>query len=235
MSEIIWQMQETTVQVYAGRSRDFEAEFQTAASAIDTPLVAYTHYRAVLLAYGSYDMTGNLSASVTQQYAQSAIITVTNNHLFIDVDLVFLALTGTLIGQGYVLTKTAEDATSIAEYGKRTLDLRAKLALGETETYAMMRYALGFFKNPQPIVQMVLIGKDDTNLTQILNRHISDRVTIVTTRLGMNTEFHIEKEEHTIAKGGLHRVVYMLGKALGARQIAILGKSKLGDGSVLGY
>ena len=233
MSEIIWQIQEDA-RIYLAYTETFEAEYMTAATDIDTPMVANTHYKAHLTAAPTYDATAWLTVTVTSEFAQGCIISVENTSYF-DITLTYLIIKGTLIEPGYKVTKSGSDATSIQDHGERTLDLRTKYPLSIEDAVYMINYALNFYKDPQPLVRMTIQGKTDALLAQVLNRNISERVSVVNTRLGMNTEFYIEKVEHEIDEGDLHTVTYTLGKAVGARGVWVLNTSKLDTETVLAY
>lgn len=135
---------------------------------------------------------------------------------------------------------TAEDADSIAKYGLRTklLDLPFKLnAQGLAES--LVNSYLSYYKEPHAKVQLTIIGKTDELLTQILTRHVSDRITVISSALGLSADFYINKATHLIPQDSIHRVTWELIKiadvtGVESQGVWILGVSKLGVGTILG-
>ena len=74
------------------------------------------------------------------------------------------------------------------------------------------------------------------NLAQVVGRTINDRITLVANNdagLGINADFFIEAEKHTIRPGGEHIVTWDLSPAEGGySQFWVLNTGKLGTSTV---
>lgn len=133
----------------------------------------------------------------------------------------------------------AEDATSQAKYGIRTKSISLPFRLDAQELAdSLANFYLNYYKEPVPRIQMKLIGTTDFLLTQILTRHISDRITVVNTRLGLSADFFINKVAHEVGEGGIHQATWDLIKVSDVtgeshQTVWVLGSSKLGIDTVL--
>jgi hypothetical protein len=76
---------------------------------------------------------------------------------------------------------------------------------------AIVNYLIEFYKDARDELYMTVINKTSALLAQILSLDISDRVTIVNDKLGIDGDFFIESVSHDITDGGLrHEVAYRL-------------------------
>ena len=85
---------------------------------------------------------------------------------------------------------------------------------------------------------MTFDADSGSNLTQVLNREISERITLVATGnagLGISADFFIESMKHTIVPGN-HIVRWELSPAsIGYSKFWLLGTGVLGSSTVPAY
>jgi len=199
-----------------------------------TTPVATTDYTANSKADGSGDdETANISI-VTTKFAKSIKLAVTNNAAH-PVYITKLQARGTYYDDQTKVSRKSEDSTSQTAYQKRTLTLDGKYLTDADKAQDFCDYGIARFKDPQAEISKTIINKDSTNLTQILAREISDRITVKNTKLGLDADFFINKMEHEITKGGKrHKCVWHLGAAEN-EDFWCLDYSELGVGSKLCY
>ena len=90
-------------------------------------------------------------------------------------------------------------------------------------------------KDPRPLVTLTLVNKNTANLTQILERKVSDRITVACSEMGMDKDFFIDQVQHDITEGGkLHRATWVLADASG-EAFWSLDYSKLDTETKTGY
>lgn len=108
---------------------------------------------------------------------------------------------------------SAEDAVSISRYGRRSYSQDAPWA-GIHDARAIADVLLGYRAERLPIVTFRMVNGNDTRMTQMLSRDLSDRITVVDAETGLNDGFFIERIEHTITEAGLyHETVFGCEKA----------------------
>jgi len=83
------------------------------------------------------------------------------------------------------VTIQSTDATSIAKYGRRVMNLTWPLGQTQNQMQSLIDGYLALYKDPRPYLSMTLQGKNDTLIQQILTRKVSDAVTIINDRLGL--------------------------------------------------
>lgn len=91
----------------------------------------------------------------------------------------------------YTVVVNVTDSSSIQKYGRRELNLTWALGQTQQQMEAIIAKYLALLKEPLPYLSMILKGSTDALILQILSRKISDRITIVNTRLGLNADFFI--------------------------------------------
>ena len=89
------------------------------------------------------------------------------------------------------LTVRATDATSIALYGRRVMNLTWPLGQTQEQTEGLAAAYLARYKDPVIRVKMTIIGKTDALIEEIYTRDISDLITVINTSLGLNADFYI--------------------------------------------
>ena len=198
----LWRLQETP-SIPVGETLTWwgEASVSNASVFVDTWVtpVATTDYTA----------SGTISI-VTTKFAKSIKLAITNTDT-VPVTITLLKARGTYYNPTTTVTRKAEDSTSQTAYQKRTLEIDGKYMTNTTLAQDLSSYAIGKFKDPRAELSMTLQNQDAATLTQILSREISDRITVVNTKLGVNGDYFIDYMEHDISISGLsHTVTYRL-------------------------
>jgi len=100
------------------------------------------------------------------------------------------ARTNTETNQLILLVRSTDD-TSIAKYGRRTMDLDWPYGQTEAQMKAVCDAYLLKHSEWVPSGNYSLQGKTDALITQILTRDIDDLIKIVSTKLGLSADFFI--------------------------------------------
>jgi len=127
------------------------------------------------------------------------------------------------------------DNNSIAKYGRRVMNLTWPLGQTEAQMQSFVDKYCDRYSEPVARVTMTLLG--DTLITQILTRKISEKITVVNTRLGLNTNFYINAIDISHDASGLLEAKYTLEAAriLEGVGFFILDTSALDGTDVLGW
>lgn len=103
----------------------------------------------------------------------------------------------------------------------------------DAQAMALARYMVATRKDPVTVARdLDLDGLETTALTALLQRDLSDRVTVVDAGTGTNADFHIEQIEQHIVVPTRHTGAYKLSKR-STKQPFILGQSVLGGPDIL--
>jgi len=158
-----------------------------------------------------------------------------------------LLIYGVLFG-GENLTFLEEDTTSQEAYGKRTLEVDAPFKSRPNDILAFAQWLKARYHEPVPTpVQLRHVARsnwpDDTIRVQCLVREISDRITISSTRLGLDRDFYINKviQEYGFKEGGtVHNTTWFVEAAEGSAEglywlLGVAGFGELGDKTTLGF
>ena len=182
---------------------------------------------------GGDDKTGDIAITTTK-FAQSIKLVVTNNAT-VKVFITLLKARGTYYDDLTKVSRKSEDSTSQTNYQKRTLALDGKYLTDADKAQDFCDYGIARFKDPQAEVVITIVNKDATNLTQILAREISDRITAKNTDLGLDADFFINKMEHEVTEGGKRHLCRWYLVDASNEDFWSLGFSELGTGTKLGY
>lgn len=104
-------------------------------------------------------------------------------------------------------SNSVDTSASRVKYGIRPypLNTRAEIALNTLQDFC--NAIVGLYALPRPVVVITVNNNDAARLTQILNRTLSDRITVIDTASGFSGDVFIERIEHAIQRGGtLHLV-----------------------------
>jgi len=235
----LWEMSGETPGIPAGGSitiwGPFNVSDQTVWGNAVTEPVATTDYTANAEAGGAgADMTGDLSF-VNTVFSQTIKMVITNGGA-VKAYLTALKVRGTYYSQDSTIVRKSTDEDSIRAYQKRTLTLGGKFMSDSDQAQNACDYGIAKYKDPQALPQIVIKGnKAAATLKQVIVREISDRVTVVNTDLGLNSDFFINAMQHTISQRGLlHTVRYTLADATND-DFWILDYSVLDTSTKLGY
>lgn len=234
--------------IFAGQSQTFIAQYPTpgatngddAVLAWTTP-VATTDFTVNTAADGTgTNLTTSIGVAVVKA-SNEMRITLTNNHASLGVYVTFLQARGTRLSKLDLSLAIASDTPSQDIYGLREWPAPAPFipTLQEAQDYCNRNLAI--YKDPAPIVSIEVIGnRDNTHMTEVAERDIGDRITLVAdgnAKLGINQDFFIENEHHMV-EPGLHRVVWGLSPVSGSASAGlfwVLGTSALGTETALAY
>jgi len=217
----LWRLQETPI-IDIGQTKTFWGESEYFVDAWVTPVIT-TDYTA----------SGTISIATTK-FAKSIKLGVTNTDA-VPVTITLLKARGTYYDDLTKVSRKSEDATSQGLYQKRTLPLDGKYLTNADKAQDFCDYGVARFKDPQAEVVITIVNKNNANLTQILSREISDRITVQNTKLGLDADFFINEMEHEITEGGKsHLCRWYLADAF-ISDFWNLGHSQLGVDTKLGY
>ena len=193
----LWRLQEKPI-IPVGETQTFWGESQNFVDAWVTPVIT-TDYTA----------SGTVSI-VTTKFAKTIRLAVTNTDT-VAVTITLLKARGTWYDDQTKVTRKAEDPTSQTAYQKRTLEIDGKYMTNIGLAQDLSSYAIGKYKDPRAELGMLIMNQDAATLTQILSLEISDRITVVNTKLGVNADYFIDYMEHDISMSGLlHTATYRL-------------------------
>jgi len=92
------------------------------------------------------------------------------------------------------LTVRVTDDTSIAKYGRRVMNLTWPQGASEEEMTMIANACLARYKEPVPVLNVTIQGKNNALATQIFTREISDVISVICDNLGLaSTDFFIDK------------------------------------------
>lgn len=179
-------------------------------------------------------LSGSVSSvSLSRTSGQSTTISVTaGGSGAVVTDLQLRALS---VPSSATVTASAEDATSVARFGRRSGSLTAPWA-GPDDADAIARLVVARRKDRVSSASVALRSGHTTRLTQQLERDLSDRVTLIETETGINGAFHIERIAHSASDGVLETTFGCeeVGTTLDdPSTVFIIGTSSIGTG-VLG-
>jgi len=221
-----------------GQSKTFWAEFANFSKNIVDPMVAYNganfNYRANAAADNSgADATGDVTCTITP-YAKSAKVVVTNNGA-ISCYITSLNIRGQVYTDGRTVSAKAEDSTSQTTYQQRTLVLEGEYFDDMEVAEDMCDYILALRKDPQPEMTLTMMNSDATLSQEMLQRKISDRITVVHTDLGVNDDCYINKiHSRWNMNGARMSTVWTVARA-SDEQYWTLGGSALGSTTRLAF
>jgi hypothetical protein len=196
--ETLW-TNETTILVAHNQFIPYDLTF-------DDPCVTITTQIDLNLCRGEFT---TLTAALSRKSGQSVRVTVSNNVPLVPTGVAIL-YPGAVQVLGFPLQAATaapvmrSDATSIMEYGPRSLSVDAPWANGN-DADAIAKLVLGQRAERLPIVQLQLVAGEnggvnhDTRLTHMLARDLSDRVTITEPETGLSAvPFSVESIAHEV-------------------------------------
>lgn len=132
------------------------------------------------------------------------------------------------------IANTISTSASIAKFGIKPypLNTRAEVDLNTLQDFC--NAVVSLYQTPRPYMTITLNNNDAARLTQILNRTISDRVTVIDTASGFSGDVFIERMERVIQGNGLLHLL-MLGCEKATDTAFAFWDSGLWDSAVWGY
>jgi hypothetical protein len=241
---VLWTLSETP-SISPGVARTYIARYPTKSSANNAEAVdAWTTTAATtdMLANTAADGGGtNVSASIgisVSKSSETMEITLTNN-TSATAYITKLQARGTAITADDPASIKQEDATSQTAFGKRTWPSKTKFIPDTTEGLDWADFNLSIYKDPTAVLRLSYFANRDTNsLNEMLDRDISERVTVVAENnadLSIDRDFFIEAISHRISADRLHQVTYLLSDAVQFSDFWVLNTSALGTSTRLAY
>jgi hypothetical protein len=136
-----------------------------------------------------------------------------------------------------VVSESDEDSQAI--WGIRTFPNPGEFIPDEEEASDWASYNLGIYSTSSPNLDLSVNGNIDTNhMRQVLQREISDRITIEASgsaNLGINEDFFIEAEHHRIDRHRNHTVTWKVSRAVTFSDFFVVGVSNLDTNTRLTY
>lgn len=111
----------------------------------------------------------------------------------------FLRLRARLIPVARMIRVFEQDTASIDVFGRRTFPSEILWATFN-DAEAVAQVIIGNYAQRRPSVSLRIVAQDEDHFQQILERTVSDRITIRNDELGMNRDFFVEKVSHTIRR-----------------------------------
>ncbi len=136
---------------------------------------------------------GTATASLSRTSGQSLELTISAGVSGAAVNNLQLRATSVKVAR--TTQVSYESSSSVTSFGRRSGSVDAPWA-GRWDAGAIARLIVNKRGDRVAAATITLLSKDDTRLTQQLNRDIGDRVTIVEPELGLSNAFHIERIEH---------------------------------------
>jgi hypothetical protein len=137
------------------------------------------------------------TATLSRDSGRAVIVTLTGGVTAAVLDGFQLRATSVPVAR--TVKVTAQDATSVtANQGERTWT-RDVPWCNAYDAQAIADKIVATWKDPRPRVAFTIFNLDSTYLTQVLNRAISDRITVRDDATGTNTDFVIERLQQTIS------------------------------------
>lgn len=148
-------------------------------------------------------LSGTVTPSLSRTSGQSLVLTLTAGGAGAVVQ--GMAVIATLIPVARTVKVSEEDTGSVALRGRQTWPGTAPWA-NVYDARVIAQKIVSVYGTNRPLVTFEIENLDDTYLTQILARKISDRITIRNDKIGLNADFIIERITHTIGtKFQVHR------------------------------
>ena len=135
------------------------------------------------------------------------------------------------------LTVRATDATSIAKYGRRTMNLIWPMGQTQTQMQSLVDSYIARYSEPVARVTVTLRGSTDFLIAQILSRKVSDKVTLSCTALGLYANFWIDSVEISHNVFGVLEATWVCEETRGSEQVGlfIIDTSEIDGPAVLAY
>jgi hypothetical protein len=186
---------------------------------------------------GGTNVSSDIGISVSKS-SETMAITLTNNGT-VTAYITLLQARGTAVSADDPVTIEATDSTSQTAFGKRTWPSRTKFLPTSDEGIDWADFNLSIYKDPTAVLRLsYFANRDDNAINEMLDRDISERVTVVaanTADLDINRDFFIEAVSHQISANRLHKVTYLLSDAEQFSDWWVWGTSKWGTSTRWAY
>lgn len=144
-----------------------------------------------------YSGAGVPSVLLSRRSGQSAAITITA--VGGSLTITYLRLRARSVPVVRTIQVAAADSTSITRHGQRTYPDEAPWA-GQHDALAVAQLLLAAYSERRPTVSLRIVSSDLAHHLQVVERQISDLITIRNGELGLYADFFIENVQHTLAR-----------------------------------
>ncbi|MBP5870830.1 hypothetical protein [Streptomyces scabiei] len=144
-----------------------------------------------------YSGAGVPSVLLSRRSGQSAAITITA--VGGSLTITYLRLRARSVPVVRTIQVAAADSTSITRHGQRTYPDEAPWA-GQHDALAVAQLLLAAYSERRPAVSLRIVSSDLAHHLQVVERQISDLITIRNGELGLYADFFIENVQHTLAR-----------------------------------
>ena len=144
------------------------------------------------------------------KYGKGSIVTIINGAVT-PVFMTLLKIRGSLISDSATTTRKEIDQDSIDSYNYRPWSLSNPNITSSNDAIGLGEFAVRKDKAPRVNkLTITLRNKNNILWPQLVSRTISDRITIINTRLGLSGDYLINSMHHDITQGGLlHEVTWI--------------------------
>lgn len=115
------------------------------------------------------------------------------------VNITYLRLRARSLPVSRIVQVTATDSTSIARHGQRTYPEEVPWA-NQHDAFAITQLLLAAYSERRPTVGLRIVSSDLAHHLQVVERKISDLITIRNSELGMVADFFIENISQTVSR-----------------------------------
>jgi hypothetical protein len=185
--EVIWES-EQTISLTAGQSTQIhvqaEEPFRDALDLVDD---------VDIVTAGA----GTVVSSLSRRSGQSLIINL--SAIGGSATITLLRVRARTVPVARTVQVVADDSVSIARHGRRSYPGDAGQA-GQHDAFAITQLLLAHYAQRKPTVQLRLVSSDLPHLLQVLTRTVSDLITIRNGEMGLDSDFFVERVNHTIRR-----------------------------------
>lgn len=144
-----------------------------------------------------YTGTGVPSVLLSRTSGQSVTITITAVGGTVNVS--HLQLRARSVPAARTVEVSATDSTSVTRHGERSYPQDAPW-VNRHDALAVANALLAAYAERRPTVELRIVSSDLAHHLQVVQRQISDLITIRSGELGLDADFHIETIGHTLAR-----------------------------------
>jgi hypothetical protein len=144
-----------------------------------------------------YTGPGTPSTLLSRRSGQSAAITITAAGG--SVTVTYLRMRARSVPVVRTVQVSAAESTSIARHGQRTYSDDVPWA-SQHDALAVAQLLLASYAERRPTVSLRIVSSDLDHHLQVVERQISDLITIRNSELGLLGDFFIENVQHTLAR-----------------------------------
>lgn len=149
---------------------------------------------------GDYTLTsGSVSMTLSRTSGQTLFLTVTAGGGGAIIQ--GLALRATPLPVARTIQVQEEDASSVSTYMRKKWDGVAPWA-NQYDARAIAQRVVSVYSQPRPSLTFSVANVNVAHLNEILERRISDRITVRNDELGLNGDFYVENLSHNVRKNG---------------------------------